>query len=92
VQEAFANIHKHARAKQVRVSLTKEPGCMLLRIEDDGVGFDAGKLPTSQEAFGLGIMSQRAAEIGGRVEVNSAPGKGTRVTVVIPVDSIVNGE
>jgi PAS domain S-box-containing protein len=86
VQEAFANIRKHAMAKHVQVSLTKEPGCMLLRIEDDGVGFDPDKLPASPEAFGLGIMYQRAAEVGGRVVVKSAPGKGTQVIIQVPVN------
>ena len=87
VQEAFANIRKHARAKHVRVSLTKEPECMFLEIEDDGVGFDPDRLPTSHETFGQGIMSQRAAEVGGRVEVKSTPGKGTKVTIEVPVNA-----
>jgi signal transduction histidine kinase len=89
VQEAFANIRKHAGAKHVCVSLTKEPGGMLLRIEDDGVGFDPPRLSPSRQAFGLGIMSQRAAEVGGHVEVKSAPGKGTRVTIEVPVNEEV---
>ena len=86
VQEAFTNIRKHARAKHARVSLSQEPGFILLRIEDDGIGFDPDRLPTSQEAFGLGMMSQRAAEVGGRVEVKSASGQGTKVVVEIPVN------
>jgi signal transduction histidine kinase len=85
VQEAFANIRKHAGAQNVRVSITKELDCMILRIEDDGVGFDPARLPVSHRSFGLGIMSQRAAEVGGRVEVKSAPGKGTRVIIEVPV-------
>jgi signal transduction histidine kinase len=85
VQEAFANIRKHAGAKHVRVSLTKEPGYMLLQIEDDGFGFDPDKLPASHTAYGLGIMSQRAAEVGGRVEVKSAPGIGTEVIIEVPL-------
>jgi signal transduction histidine kinase len=87
VQEAFANVRKHASARHVRVSVIKGPGCILIRIEDDGVGFDPHKLPTSQESFGLGIMSQRAAEVGGQVEVKSAPGKGTKVIIEVPYES-----
>jgi PAS domain S-box-containing protein len=85
VQEAFANIRKHAGAKQVRVSITKELDCITLKIGDDGVGFDPLRLPGSHESFGLGIMSQRAAEVGGRVEVKSIPGKGTGVLIAIPL-------
>jgi signal transduction histidine kinase len=85
VQEALANIRKHAGAKQVRVSLTREPDSMLLRIGDDGVGFDPLRLPHSHESFGLGIMSQRAAEVGGRLDVESAPGRGTHMFITIPL-------
>jgi signal transduction histidine kinase len=58
---------------------------MLLQIEDDGFGFDPDKLPASHTAYGLGIMSQRAAEVGGRVEVKSAPGIGTEVIIEVPL-------
>ncbi len=88
VQEAFTNIRKHARASHARVFLMREPMCMKLLIEDDGVGFDPENLSSSRQTFGLGIMSNRATEVNGQVEVESEPGKGTRVTVVIPV----NGE
>ena len=84
VQEAFTNIRKHARAMHVRVALTREPGCLKLTIEDDGIGFDPQNLPSPRQTFGLGIMSNRAEEVNGRVEVKSAPGKGTKVTVVVP--------
>jgi signal transduction histidine kinase len=85
VQESFANIRKHAGAKHVSISVTKEPQSMLLHIQDDGIGFDPHRLPRSHESFGLGIMSQRAAEVGGRVEVKSAPGSGTEVIIEVPV-------
>lgn len=85
VQEAFTNIRKHARANHVRVSLTKEPKCIFIEIEDDGVGFNPDERFTSHETFGQGIMSQRAAEVGGWVEVKSVPGKGTKVTIAVPV-------
>jgi signal transduction histidine kinase len=85
VQEAFANIRKHADAKHVRISITKKLQSMLLHIQDDGIGFDPHRLPRSHESFGLEIMSQRAAEVGGRVEVKSTPGSGTEVIIEVPV-------
>jgi signal transduction histidine kinase len=84
VQESLANIRKHAEAKHVRISVTQKPQSMLLHIQDDGIGFDPHRLPRSHESFGLGIMSQRAAEVGGRVEVKSAPGSGTEVIIEVP--------
>jgi two-component system, NarL family, sensor kinase len=57
----------------------------VLSIEDDGVGFDPEKRSRSPDVFGLGIISQRAAEVSGRVEVKSAPGKGTQVIIEVPV-------
>ncbi len=85
VQEAMTNIRKHARARHARVDLATEPGCLRILIEDDGVGFDPEHLASSHQTFGLGIMSNRAKEINGRVEVQSTPGKGTQVAVIIPV-------
>ena len=86
VQEAFTNIRKHARATRVRISLKQDSGCTMLAIEDDGVGFDPRSHPAGGGSFGLGIMSARAAEIGGRVELDSVPGQGTQVRVVIPLE------
>jgi len=85
IQEVFTNIRKHARAKRVQVSLTQDPECILLEIEDDGVGFDPEEIPASQESFGQGIMTRRAAEVGGHVEVISSLGKGTKVTIEVPL-------
>ena len=84
VQEAFANIRKHAMAKHVCVTLTKEPEYILLEIQDNGVGFDPDRLQASHETFGQGIMAQRAAEVGGRLKVKSVLGKGTKVTIEVP--------
>ena len=87
VQEAFANIRKHANARNVRVALENPPGRIVLSIEDDGVGFDPAQNPAGRASFGLRIMSQRAAEIGGCVTVHSSPGAGTRVVVEVPVST-----
>lgn len=86
-QEAFTNIRKHARAKLARVALTQEPECLKLVIEDDGMGFDPQSLPVNHQSFGLGVMSARAQELNGQVEVQSRPGSGTRVTVIIPMEA-----
>ncbi len=84
VQEAFTNIRKHAQAKKVLLTLTEETDRLELSIEDDGIGFDFGNLPSTRSSFGLGIISARAKDIGGSVAVQSNPGQGTRIVVVVP--------
>ena len=84
VQEAFTNIRKHAHAKKVLLFMTSEASCLKLIIEDDGIGFDPGCLPSPSHSFGLGIISARAKEVGGSVDVHSNPGQGTRIVVVVP--------
>lgn len=84
VQEAFTNIRKHAQAKKVLLFITSEASCLKLIIEDDGIGFDPGSLPSPSHSFGLGIMSARAKDVGGSVDVHSNPGQGTRIVVIVP--------
>jgi PAS domain S-box-containing protein len=86
-QEALTNIRKHANAKHACVSLTRENGGYKLMIKDDGVGFDPQSLSASHQSFGLGFISTRAKEFNGRVEVQSTPGEGTLVTVIVPQEA-----
>lgn len=76
-QEAFNNIAKHAEASQVTVRLECQPDRAELRIEDDGVGFDA-RLP-AREGLGLGIMRERARSIDAQLEISSQVRGGTRL-------------
>ncbi len=86
-QEALNNIAKHARPSQVTVILEKRGDDVILIIEDDGLGFVpvAEKLP-SESGKGLGLvgMRERASLVGGSVEIESAPGKGTTIYVKVP--------
>lgn len=91
-QEAFTNIRKHSQASQVRVRLVAEPGCARFVIEDNGIGFESGLLPVGSQRYGLGIMSERAREFGGQVDIESAPGQGTRIIVTIPGNGAVQME
>ncbi len=81
VQEALANIRKHAQAHTVRVLLTREAsGTFVILVEDDGVGFHAPKLASHPgEHIGLSIMDERARRIGAELRIESEPGEGTRV-------------
>jgi len=81
-QEALNNALKHAHARQVQVILHFGDAVTQLQIQDDGVGFD---LAAAQAGGGLGLpgMAERAQKIGGRLDIESAPGRGTRVVVEV---------
>ena len=85
-QEALNNICKHAAAKNVEVKLIQDKNNIRLSISDDGAGFDL-KSPIRPTAVGLSGIHERAAAIGGRVVVNSSPGRGTELTVLVSLKS-----
>ena len=82
-QEALANAAKHSHAKRFAVRLTRSADVVSLRVSDDGVGFDAGSLGT-RGGLGLVMMRERASQLNGTFQFESAPGRGTTITVVIP--------
>jgi signal transduction histidine kinase len=83
-QEALANVRRHASATAVVLRVSRErageSAQVSVRVEDDGIGFD----PASAPGVGLAGLRDRAEEVGGAVDVVSAPGRGTRVTVRVP--------
>jgi signal transduction histidine kinase len=83
-QEAIANVVRHARAKELRVTLERADGQMTLTVADDGVGFETDVVNTAVH-FGLKGIEERVEMIGGRVSVDSGPGLGTTVRVAIQV-------
>jgi signal transduction histidine kinase len=81
-QEALLNAAKHAKATKIEVRLTEEDQAFTMTIEDDGRGFDPQKVPASRkDHWGLAIMRERAQAIQASIAIDSAPGKGTRVTL-----------
>jgi signal transduction histidine kinase len=81
-QEALHNIEKHARAQRVEIELALVDDVLTLVIRDDGVGFDASRQFPGH--FGLRSMRERAARLGGRLKIESAPDRGATVRVTIP--------
>jgi signal transduction histidine kinase len=83
-QEALNNVLKHAKAHQVRVHLRLLDTGACVEVWDDGFGFELARI---QEKGGLGIagMHERAQRIGGHLLIESAPGKGTKVTIIVPL-------
>lgn len=82
-QEALSNIVRHARASSVRLELRFEPGRVRLTVEDDGVGFEAGRVPEDGSHAGLESMSQRAREAGGSASISRREEGGTRVVAEV---------
>lgn len=80
LQEALANVAKHARASQVTVQLEYQSQTVTLRVRDNGVGFTADG---SNQGIGLHSMNERLAALNGLVTVDSLPGRGTEVTAVV---------
>jgi two-component system CheB/CheR fusion protein len=88
-QEALNNTYKHARANNANVVLELRKNEIVLVIEDDGIGFEIGEVDrTSESGRGLGLigMRERAAIIGGMIEIESSPGNGTTTFIRIPVE------
>lgn len=83
VQEALTNVSKYAQARQVRVTLAVADGHARLSVSDDGTGFDPAK--TRLGAHGLAGMRFRVQSVGGRWQLDSAPGRGTTVRAEIPL-------
>ena len=83
VQEAITNAGRHGRASEVHVELSNGD-CLRLVVADDGVGFDPAAVRPDGVHFGLLGMRERVEALGGRLEIASRPGDGTRIEVALP--------
>jgi signal transduction histidine kinase len=81
-QEALANVVKHARASSATVGIAAKDAIVVMEVSDDGRGFDPANV--GREHFGLRSMRGRVADLGGRLQVTSAPGRGTLLRVEVP--------
>ena len=85
VQEALTNVRKHAQASHVWIRFEREPERLVVTIRDDGIGFDPTLL--RREHFGLETMRERAESVRGRLQIDSAPGRGAVIHVTLPASS-----
>ena len=85
-QEALHNVVKHAGARQVELTVQRRGSAVVLRIRDDGKGFDADAVPDGH--LGLAGMRARAEKIGAAFAVDSRPGEGTTIEVIVPPEAI----
>ena len=84
-QAALHNVEKHAGTNVATVSLTSSDGWLELSIVDRGSGFDPARGKVS-EGIGLASMEERIRLVQGEIEVDAAPGRGTRIAVRVPLD------
>ncbi|HEX6269076.1 MAG TPA: PAS domain S-box protein [Anaerolineales bacterium] len=86
-QEALTNVARHAQTRHVRAALRVVDHSICLTVEDDGVGMASLQAATGPTNHGVRIMRERAEAFGGSVEIESAPGEGTKVKVRIPIEA-----
>jgi len=85
LQEALSNARKHGGVHQVHVTFARGDGRLRMSVHDDGRGFDPDRVSEpGGPHFGLQFMRERALEMGGSLQIHSAPGAGTRVVLEIP--------
>jgi signal transduction histidine kinase len=82
--EAIHNALRHADPAHVDVTISASNGAFVVSVTDDGVGFEPGRAEVRSRHLGLTSMEERAREIGGRLEIRSAPGAGTTVRLEVP--------
>ncbi len=94
IQEAISNVVKHAHARHVHLSIDRyDTGQVVARVEDDGVGFIPGKyLHATEDLRGVGLLSmrERIALVGGKLTIESTPGRGTLIRAEVPWKKIPN--
>ena len=79
--EAIINAIKHAKAELIQVSLAQKDGMLVLRVQDDGIGFTSNQAQTQH--FGLAYMKERAMMIGAKISIDSEPDEGSQVTLEV---------
>ncbi len=87
-QEAMSNVARHSQAKNLHIRLERINGKVLMVLADDGRGMEQNQIVESKDRsrhLGLVSMRERASLIGGEVQIESAPGRGTTVQVIVPL-------
>ncbi len=86
--ELLVNVVKHARARHVEISTKRDGDKILVVVEDDGIGFEPAQMSSwwgKNQGFGLFSIRERLKYVGGSLNVDSQPGKGTRITLIAPL-------
>ncbi|PKL50078.1 MAG: hypothetical protein CVV39_02100 [Planctomycetes bacterium HGW-Planctomycetes-1] len=92
VRELLVNIVKHAQAKNVKVSVSRDNDKVRIEVTDDGVGFIPSPQLNKTGGFGLFSIRERLSYLGGSIEIKSKPGQGTHVRLIAPIKRGKNAE
>lgn len=84
IRELLLNVVKHAHTQQAQVSAHQEQGQLVVTVTDQGRGFLMAEVETNGSGYGLPSIRERVALHGGNVQINTAPGEGTAVTIALP--------
>jgi signal transduction histidine kinase len=86
IHEALSNVRKHAQSPRLKLEMNQKGGRLLVRVKDWGIGFSPDRAGSSPDNGSLGLLSmrRRAELLGGSFSINTAPGRGTEITVDIP--------
>jgi two-component system nitrate/nitrite sensor histidine kinase NarX len=88
-QEAMTNVRRHAMASEVKVKLDNTHEAVVMTVKDDGQGFDLQEIEKSPPGYhGLSIIKERAEGLGGSLNIATAPGEGTEITVTLPIEKV----
>lgn len=93
IQESLTNILRHAQAKNVKIIFSLKGQELIVKIQDDGKGFDAGQLKAgdfSSRGLGLSTMQKRSTQLGGSLKVHSRPLEGTTIILTVPIIHVDN--
>ena len=88
IRELLTNVAKHSTAKLVRIALSRVNNNIVITVEDDGTGFDISRLERkagNSKGFGLFSIRERLTHIGGQFDIQSGGGKGTKITLLVPL-------
>ncbi len=83
IQEAMSNTLRHAKAEKMEIRIHQKQDAVWVMLRDDGQGFEMDE--KKQASYGLSNMQERVSEIGGSIQFITAPGKGTRIEITIPI-------
>jgi signal transduction histidine kinase len=87
LEEALDNVLQHAHAVRILIKVSEDNGILLMKISDNGIGIDEG-YRSIHNGFGLVGVEERILALGGQFMIDSAPGKGTSLTIRIPVETV----
>lgn len=87
IQESLTNASKHAQAETIQIHVREDQARLVIHVIDDGVGFDPDALSSDARGMGLRGLEERVQLVDGEIDIVSAPGEGTRISVALPVGS-----